>query len=363
MQGMKRRPKGEGSIQRLPNGTYKMTITIGRTPDGKQRRKSVSAKTKSALMKLVSEVRLSTQGTPSTPITLKEVYEAYMKEHGGTLAFNTLASWETIRKHLKSIEHLRMDKITPEMLDATMDNLKTKTGKTYKASSIAEVRGKIATLFNFAVNKGVLSSSPVKKTKRRRSTHKANLLVIPSELEIQRLLKELKERDSHFLYPVCLLAVTSGMRMGEILGLEVTDIDTKTSSIHIKHQATYEGFRKPLKTIGSHRTIYVHHEVLEIILKERPKDSSKVFDISSYRAGSQRLAKALRGISWLPTGFTFHCFRHYHATQLLLKGIDVKEVSKRLGHSQIETTLNLYVHWMPEVDQKASRLIGDQFII
>ena len=38
MSGMKRRAKGEGSIQRLPNGTYKMTITIGRTPDGKQRR-------------------------------------------------------------------------------------------------------------------------------------------------------------------------------------------------------------------------------------------------------------------------------------------------------------------------------------
>lgn len=53
----KRRSKGDGSITKLPNGNYKMTITIGVGADGKQKRKSVTAKTKTELMKRVNELR------------------------------------------------------------------------------------------------------------------------------------------------------------------------------------------------------------------------------------------------------------------------------------------------------------------
>lgn len=56
---MNRRTKGDGSITKLPNGHYKMTITIGVGADGKQKRKSVIAKTKTELMKRVNELRVS----------------------------------------------------------------------------------------------------------------------------------------------------------------------------------------------------------------------------------------------------------------------------------------------------------------
>ena len=52
----------------------------------------------------------------------------------------------------------------------------------------------------------------------------------------------------------------------------------------------------------------------------------------------------------------------YHATYLLLNGINVKEVSKRLGHSSISTTLELYAHWIPEMDESAANTIGKGFI-
>ena len=68
-------------------------------------------------------------------------------------------------------------------------------------------------------------------------------------------------------------------------------------------------------------------------------------------------------ITEVPKGFTFHCFRHYHDTYLLMQGVNVKEVSKRLGHSSITTTLDLYAHWVPEMDASATNTIGTKFIL
>lgn len=59
-----RRPKGEGSITKLPNGKLKMTLTLGVGVDGKQKRKSVTAANKAELMKQVTELRVAI-GQPS----------------------------------------------------------------------------------------------------------------------------------------------------------------------------------------------------------------------------------------------------------------------------------------------------------
>ena len=96
----KRRPKGEGSIQRMPNGNLKMTITIGRTPDGIQGRKSITAKTKVELLKKVAEVRLSVGKAMDTTMTLKELLEAYLKAHKSEMAYNTVTNWEQLMKTL-----------------------------------------------------------------------------------------------------------------------------------------------------------------------------------------------------------------------------------------------------------------------
>ena len=82
-----------------------------------------------------------------------------------------------------------------------------------------------------------------------------------------------------------------------------------------------------------------------------------------YETAINRIYRFLKGCDYLPEHFTFHCFRHYHATQLLLKGINPKEVSKRLGHASIKITLDLYAHWMPEMDAQAANSVGTNFIL
>ena len=56
-----------------------------------------------------------------------------------------------------------------------------------------------------------------------------------------------------------------------------------------------------------------------------------------------------------------HDLRHYVATRLLAAGVDVRTVAGRLGHRNLATTLNVYAHFVPEVDQQAADVLGRMF--
>ena len=167
---------------------------------------------------------------------------------------------------------------------------------------------------------------------------KVNRVLIPTTKEMRELLKYTKERDETCdkraikLYPLFLLAVATGMRIGELLDIDrERDIDLDNHTISINSQTT---------KLWHYEDQPVNYKTMNSILSQFFKNNDKV-----------------------PKGFTFHCFRHYHATQLLLKGINVKEVSKRLGHAKIQTTLDLYAHWIPEMDKSAANIIGNDMIV
>ena len=205
---------------------------------------------------------------------------------------------------------------------------------------------------------------------------KVNRVLIPTTKEMRELLKYTKERDETCdkraikLYPLFLLAVATGMRIGELLDIDrERDIDLNNHTISINSQTTRYGHNQELKTPSSHRVIFVQADILETVLEVVPVSTKtkKLWHYHdqpvNYKTMNSILSYFFKDNDKVPEGFTFHCFRHYHATQLLLKGINVKEVSKRLGHAKIQTTLDLYAHWIPEMDKSAANIIGNDMII
>lgn len=376
---VKRRPKGEGSITKLPNGNLKMTITLGVGVDGKQKRRSVTAKTKAELMKRVAELRV-TAGI-STPkrdaMYFKEVASIFLAAKEEELAEGTLKDYKFVDKVLYSpLYEYRIDKITPEVIDGVIDKIRKRDGSPLKPSTLKHLKDKLAVLMNYAVSKGFLASSPMKNTRRRKPpARRVDTLMLPSEEQIKRLLKDahnydMKQRkDIMPLYPLFLLAIATGMRIGELLDIDTRNIDTKKSTISIQTQLTRYGSGKPLKTNSSRRVIYVQPDILAEVLRCTPSSASstKLWNRKGgqvkYTSIHRRIYNFLKECSYLPNDFTFHCFRHYHATQLLLKGINPKEVSKRLGHASIKITLDLYAHWMPEMDTQAANSISTSYIV
>jgi site-specific recombinase, phage integrase family len=167
-----------------------------------------------------------------------------------------------------------------------------------------------------------------------------------------------------------LLCLQTGLRLGEICGLQWQDInlENKTLIIHRTLQKIYikeknRCYSKIIidtpKTKTSNRTIPLNYDFINLI-KSFYEDKSYYFITNNknylephrYRHYYQKLLHSLN----LPK-LTFHSLRHTFATQAIELGIDYKTISEILGHSNISTTLNLYIHPKTEHKRKCLDLI------
>lgn len=155
-----------------------------------------------------------------------------------------------------------------------------------------------------------------------------------------------------------LLACYTGMRLGEIQGLQWHDINFNFKTIAIKRTwSEVEKDYAPTKNESSIRTIRVNKELLDILksLKDavKPVGKYQVF-ISQYgtvptsAAVNKVLRHSLSDLSINRKGFHFHSLRHTHVAYLLACQVDLYAISKRLGHSDIGTTSRVYSYLIDE---------------
>lgn len=368
----RRRPKGEGSITQLPNGRIKLTLTLGKDLNGKQRRKSFTGKTRAEVLQKAAAIRIAVaKGVPQdTPPTFQEVYEQFSGEWFHDKAESTYNEYRSMIRHFKdNLYPLRIDKITPEYLTSLFMPL---FDIPLKNSTIIQFKRLLSVVFNYAKDKGLFhGDNPCHKLLLGlRVTNKVDLTIITPE-QLKELLSQLKAFDNREctwggakLYPIFLLGAVTGMRRGELLGLRKAAVDMKTSVIDIRAQVQDYRADLPLKTKSSYRHIHVDKKILSYIMKVADTESEFVFSgIKTHTFINQPSFRSYMAAFFKVypkpyEGFSFHALRHYHATQLLANGLDVKSISRRLGHGTIQTTLDRYAHWIPEVDKKAAQIIG-----
>ncbi len=174
------------------------------------------------------------------------------------------------------------------------------------------------------------------------------------------------------------LAILTGMRRGEILGLEWKDIDFEKNEISIERTSVYsEGlgvFTKSTKTENSQRTVSFPNE-LAVVLKKYQKEYMKNrLKLGELWQDSGRLMVQWNGKPMFPSTLsqwfkkflekhnlpviTFHQIRHTSATLLIAQGVDIATVAKRLGHANNTTTLNFYTHAIQSEDRAAADKLG-----
>jgi integrase len=171
------------------------------------------------------------------------------------------------------------------------------------------------------------------------------------------------------------LAITTGIRQGELLGLKWGDIDWASSSLRIRRQiqrATRKGFKFSLpKTQAGRRMIQLGPETLRQLEEHRKrqdlersrgewKENDLVFpsligNPTDQRALHKFFKRLLRKAN-LPE-IRFHDLRHTAATLMLLNGIPLIVVSRRLGHSKPSVTLDIYGHYLPGMQKEAAALM------
>ncbi len=223
----------------------------------------------------------------------------------------------------------------------------------------------LTAILRAAVEDGLLGSTPCRNVKLPK---KPRPRVEPLSIEqVEALIEHAPAR----LQAIVHLAATTGLRQGEALGLQVSDVDFLRRTVRVDHQLVTVVGRppslEPPKTESSRRTIPVPQSVIDVLAEHLAHFPSDGFVFSNAVGAPWRRSRF--GESWratvlrakLPTGTRFHELRHFYASLLIRHGESVKTVQARLGHASASETLNTYAHLWPDSDDRTREAIEEAF--
>jgi len=287
----------------------------------------------------------------------KEVFERRIKL--GEIAVRTgegyLASLEYVRNTLGKMP---LDKVTKDDVQREYVRLYTGGGKDGAPLGVASVRAihsALRFLYRLALDDNRVGRSPVQKIKQPKLPAQQRVKAIPAE----KVVAFLKACDKAALGPLMRFAISTGARRGEIVALKWEDVDFDQKTVSIRRSVTESKrdgeVEKAPKSASGNRTIALPKKIIEelkYLYDHRVCDY--VFDnqnggrrsLSGLSSSTRRLMLK-HGLS----GSSLHDLRHTHATQLLNKKHNIKAVSQRLGHADVNITLAIYAHVIPQDDR------------
>jgi integrase len=158
-----------------------------------------------------------------------------------------------------------------------------------------------------------------------------------------------------------LLGAFAGLRVAEVSGLRVSDVDFIRGVVYPRQQWP----DKPLKTEGSDQPIPIPRDLallLSASVQAYPSGMMVTNGPGTDQCGPWIIERAIRDarekIDGLPEGFTFHDLCHYLASLLIASGADIKTVQPRMRHATAPTTLDTYGHLWPDADESTRTAIG-----
>ncbi|MDL1930635.1 site-specific integrase [Ligilactobacillus salivarius] len=304
-----------------------------------------------------------------------DVLDEWLALHKETVKAST---WQFIE--LRANKHVR-----PYFKDMYVDKITLRqcqdfVNKTFKVAPVTYVYSVsiVKNTLDYALRLGMIESNPmlyVIKPKKQAniSDNHGNYY---NKDELKKFLDVAKNTNLK-KYALFRLLAYSGMRIGECLALTWHDLDYKNNTIAINKTLarTNNGIKiQTPKTKASNRVISLDNETIQVLKMWQLEQRKQLLKVGINAMDSKQLifSNGKNSFIIVPTvrlaikqiakkagihSITTHGFRHTHATLLFASGLDIKQVQARLGHSNVQTTLNIYTHAMKEKQDK----IGDEF--
>ena len=363
----RRRGRGEGGVYQRADGQWCASLTTGYDDVGRRRRRVVYGATKAEVLEKLAKLQGdSALGLLVAPqrITVKEFLDRWLADVAKpAVRPRTYQIYEwAIRKHvIHRIGGTSLQKLTPIHLQGWFTSMAA-DGVSARTQQI--VFTPLRRALKQAVRWGLLRHNPCDGVERPRAPRPQF-----TALDVKQVASLLKAAKSDRLYALYVLAVTTGLRQGELLGLQWTDIDLKAARLSVNHileEATTKGsprLAEP-KTPTSRRRIDLPKLAVAALQQHRRRMlagghvGGYVFcdtDGGPIRKSNltRRSFKPLLMAANLPD-IRFHDLRHTAATLLLAQEVHPKVVQERLGHAQINITLDTYSHVLPSMQKEAT---------
>jgi integrase len=396
---MGRRGNNEGSIYQRKDGRWTAVLHDGYR-DGKRHRKSIYGETRKEVQdELTRQLRAQQLGVPveSGRLTVGEWFDRWLKtQEPPALKPKAYTAYEShIRMHLKpAFGNRPLVKLQPQEVREFM---KRKADEGLSAKSIRHYRATLRAALNVAMRDGCVARNVAALAKPPRLEKRA--LQVFSRDEARLFLETVK---GHRLEAVFSVALSLGMREGEILGLRWQDVDLVNGTLticyslqRVKRPKAEKGKLELVapKTERSRRQIVLPQVAVSALYAHRAcqeeerrsagarwHDSGMVFTTGIGTMLDQR--NMLRSFYALmdtrdpndpePDAkkkrrlfpqLRFHDLRHSAATLLLAQGVHPRYIMELLGHSSISLTMNTYGHVLDEMKKETARQMDAVFSV
>jgi len=315
-------------------------------------------------------------------LTVSDLCQEWERHYIVDAKVSSLRARSIALKHIiNDFGDMPIQKVTKKAYQDTIDKL----AKRYSVNYVSTIHSSACLVFEYAMENKLIRSVPTeniklpKKKDTVESLEKDNSFrdkFLEKEELNELLLTAKNEGLEGDLLAFTMLAYT-GMRIGEMIALHWSDIDYEASTLDI-----YKTYYNPNnnkseyklltpKTKSSRRTISIDKVVIDLLHKHKAeqdhiKQNNKPFyhDEGFIFATNEGYPKTIRHIALrmqrllkitsIKKDVTPHSFRHTHTSLLIEANVHIKEIQERLGHSDINTTMNIYAHMTEGIKKEAS---------
>ena len=279
-----------------------------------------------------------------------------------------------------AIGHLRLDKITSRHIqqfinDLALNGKSLKNGRPLSRKTAVHHLSFISDVFSYAVKMEMLTDNPCKRVTVPKGEKKEKDIYTLEEVALLFQLLETAPLKYRVFFT---LAIYSGFRRGEMLGLEWKDIDWDNCVISVRRTSNYTAskgiYTDTTKTKKSQRSLKFPQCVMDLLREYKEEQDAERDRLGTKWVDHDRLFVKWNGepmnnntpYFWLKefceaNNFRFcdiHSLRHFYASALINEGVDAATVSGALGHSTITTTTSIYCHVFNQAQARAGDAIA-----
>ena len=344
-------------VRRAKNGKFIGWYVRFKDSDGQRKIRASHQPTRELarryLVEIEARIARGLVGIPeraAAPLTVAQLAERFLTEYSRPrikdLELYRVHARKNIRRALPLLGQKSADAIKPEDITRVRDTLSRK----YSASSVRTCLSFLAAAYSWAVRQEIVKTNPVKGVERPSAQTSLDFL---GRDEVNLVLRTASERASdgrlqHKLLSCCLrLALHTGLRKGELLGLRWQDLDLDTQRLTVAR--SYQGLPKS----GKIRHIRLPSACVSA-LREWKTVCPQTKEALVFPGSGSRPERAMLGITRLLTAagvrvpaHPWHAMRHTFASHFIMAGGNILTLQRILGHSDVKMTL-IYAHLAPD---------------
>ncbi|MDD1775985.1 MAG: site-specific integrase [Candidatus Methanomethylicus sp.] len=360
----KKRGQGEGSIYQRKDGLWVAAVTI----QGQRLCKYCKNQREALDWKQEMRSRIQSGLTSSGAQTRLGAYlEEWLTASVTTVRPKTHAQYtQIVRQHiLPGLGNVKLQDLRPDQIQS-LYNAKVKDG--ISPRTVLVIHAVLHRALNQALKWGLVGRNPAQAVTRPRL--KRSEMKILTDIQSRTLLIEAKGSRLEVLL---WLAISTGLRQGELLGLRWSDLDRRTCKLHIQRQLQRikggQVFSEPKSAAGK-RAIVLGNAIIQKLREQAEAQQAERLAAGDTWQENDLIFPSVTGTPWdhsnmykdfkmllqqagLPD-IRFHDLRHTAATLMLQQGVHPKVVQERLGHADITLTLNTYSHVLPSMQEEAA---------